>query len=516
MSPDESKRVSEPKLKEATESPTLRTDESEAEPGYPDLSVDGSFKIAAVLPVAQESLVDEVLDQRYKLGSIIGSGASSTVYLAHDLQTNHSAVAIKVLYKHLCADAAFVNRFLREAKTASILVHPNIARVLGCGQTQSGQPYHVLELVEGQNLQQLMHSGGGSLPWRRAAGIFRQICAALAAAHQHGIVHRDIKPTNIMVCQSEGGDIVKVLDFGIAKLLPAQGDTYFRVTQTCETLGSLLYMSPEQCLDENIDERSDVYSLGCVMYEAVTGQPAFSGRTAFLTMNQHLTAQPESFTRVRPELGLPAALQSVVFRALATKPSDRYQTIGELADALQDVELGNSLAVSPANLIPPQSPRLPAKAKVPKTVLCAVTLLYTHVALGLVGLVESLHVTLTPLAEATRYRDMFLVLIVLMAVSFLTFKISQGNQSARISFGSATIGFFIMGILAVITHAPNLDVGLWVMATVGVPPMLALALLHTKSASAWFDSFQAETILETVTTETVTYVETQPGQLPRG
>ncbi len=185
-------------------------------------------------------------------------------------------------------------------------------------------------------------------------------------------MHRDIKPTNIMITDAPptnraaladephtgenvpldalktGATIsqytVKVLDFGVAKLLPVEGQTYFKLTQTGETLGSLLYMSPEQCLDQDVDARSDVYSLGCLLYEALTGKPPLCGRTAFETMNKHLNSMPQRLSKVRPNLQVPDRLERIIFTAVAKKPKDRYQTISDFQQQLS--ELGRD-TVSP-------------------------------------------------------------------------------------------------------------------------------------------------------------------------
>ena len=334
------------------------------------------FQTEMRIAVTAETLVGEVVGARYRLDSEIGGGATSTVYGAMDPQTD-SPVAIKVLHKHLCTDSNLVERFLRESKTASILNHPHIAKVLGTGQTNYGQPFTVLELVEGKNLQQiLMLSPCGSIPWQRAVALFAQICSALSAAHLLGIVHRDIKPTNIMVYTDKAGhERVKLLDFGIAKMLPAQGDTYFNKTQSGETLGSISYMSPEQCLDEDIDGRTDIYSLGCVMYEVITGKPAFNARTAFLTMNEHLSSTPVSFRLARPDIQVPSDLEELIFCSVAVKKADRFQTIDHVGGALAGIDGTKNSALQGASIQSSRFECSPKRPKLPKTVMVAMVLL---------------------------------------------------------------------------------------------------------------------------------------------
>jgi serine/threonine protein kinase len=177
-------------------------------------------------------------------------------------------------------------------------------------------------------------------PWE-ALPVFKQICAALIAAHEKGVVHRDIKPGNIMLDKSKDGEfLVKVLDFGSAQVLPMIGDTVLKLTQTGEMLGSLLYMSPEQCLDQDVDERSDCYSLGCLMYETLTGKPPLAARTAFETMNKQISEMPLPFSMVRPDLALPFPLQEIVFKSMAKSPENRYPSILDLLDDLDRLRFG--------------------------------------------------------------------------------------------------------------------------------------------------------------------------------
>jgi serine/threonine protein kinase len=232
-------------------------------------------------------------------------------------------------------DSEVVRRFEQEVKTASILKHAAAVPIYDSGIYKTGQPFLVMELVEGQTLAEMLKQGSG-LEWRRAVKLFVQVCACLGAAHEKGIVHRDLKPGNLMIATDlSGQELVRVLDFGIAKVLPVQGETFQRLTQSGEMLGTLLYMSPEQCLDEDLDGRSDIYSLGCLMYETFTGKPPLCGRTAFETMNKHMSDMPERLSRVRPDLNLPQDLEVIIFKSLAKKRDHRYQAIGEVEDALQ-------------------------------------------------------------------------------------------------------------------------------------------------------------------------------------
>ncbi len=336
-------------LKEAEEI-TLRVSPS-AEEGAISVDVtdggviDGAGSVGAgfVGSGSDDASVGTTLDKRYRVDSLIGNGATSSVYKCYDLQRKRD-VAIKILHRHLSGDSAVVRRFEQEAETARIVTHPNIVAIHDLNKTEQGQPYLVMDYVEGHSLQDVMSDCGGSLEWRRAVDIALQVSAALRAAHEKGVVHRDMKPANIMIAKgSSGEDFVKVLDFGIAKVTPTEGDTFFKMTQTGETLGSLLYMSPEQCNGEAIDARSDVYSLGCVLYEIATGTAPHTGRTAFETMNKHVSAMPERLRRVRPNLEFPDGLERVIFKAVSKKPTDRYQSIGDFQDDLVALKDGRAV-----------------------------------------------------------------------------------------------------------------------------------------------------------------------------
>ncbi|MBP9089456.1 serine/threonine protein kinase [bacterium] len=295
------------------------------------------IRIRLVKPV---DLVESHILGRYRLVRLIGGGSTSSVFEAHDEQQDER-VAVKVLHPHLI-DSEYVSaRFAREAQNAALIRHPNIVRILDHGVTDTEIPFFVMEFLNATALNDLLASEGGNLPPDRAVNIFLQVCAALCAAHEKNVVHRDLKPQNIMV-NTANRDHVKVVDFGIAKTVSPQGDTFLKLTQSGDTLGSLLYMSPEQCLDLDVDARSDIYAMGCLMYEALTGKVPLSGRTAFETMNEQLTKRPESFKTVRPEIEIPEALERIVFKAMEKKPERRFQSAKELITELQSLHLDSA------------------------------------------------------------------------------------------------------------------------------------------------------------------------------
>jgi serine/threonine protein kinase len=277
-----------------------------------------------------------VVDGRYQLLENVGSGGSSTVYRALDSKSNR-ILALKLLHNHFVTDQLIVDRFKREAETSNLLRHPNVVEVESWAVSASGQVYMTEEFVEGISLQDAIAEHGW-LSVELALGIAAQVASGLVAAHEMGVVHCDLKPGNIMLTRSpEGMLLVKVLDFGIAKVMPQTGDTVLRLTQSGNMQGSLLYMSPEQCLDEDLDGRSDVYSLACVIYEALTGKSPLCARTAFETMNRHLNVMPAPLATVRSDLRWPDKLEATLSRAYAKKPKDRYQSMAKFQTALKKV-----------------------------------------------------------------------------------------------------------------------------------------------------------------------------------
>jgi serine/threonine protein kinase len=246
-------------------------------------------------------------------------------------------LALKLLHSHFVTDQLIVDRFKREAETSNLLRHPNVVEVESWAISASGQVYMTEEFVEGISLQDAIAESGWLAP-ELALGIAAQVASGLVAAHEMGVVHCDLKPGNIMLTRSpEGMLMVKVLDFGIAKVMPLTGDTVLRLTQSGNMQGSLLYMSPEQCLDEDLDGRSDVYSLACVIYEALTGKSPLCARTAFETMNRHLNVMPAPLATVRTDLRWPDKLEATLSRAYAKKPKDRYQSMVAFQTALKKV-----------------------------------------------------------------------------------------------------------------------------------------------------------------------------------
>ncbi|MBA3690481.1 MAG: Stk1 family PASTA domain-containing Ser/Thr kinase [Actinobacteria bacterium] len=276
-----------------------------------------------------------VLGGRYRLEASIGSGGMAEVFRGQDTTLDRQ-VAIKVLAPQFARDPSFVERFRREARAAARLNHPNIVNVYDTG-VDGDTNYIVMEYVEGRTLAEYL-AGGGRLAPVKAAEIAEKVAEALAAAHAQGVIHRDIKPANIMVTRDGR---VKVMDFGIARLV-AGPDT---VEQTAAVLGTAAYLSPEQAQGQTVDARSDLYSLGIVLYEMVSGRPPFTGDSAMAVAYKHVQETPLPPSSLNGDVT--PRLDAVVMRALAKNPANRYQSAGDFRDDLVRVIAGQEVEATP-------------------------------------------------------------------------------------------------------------------------------------------------------------------------
>ena len=277
--------------------------------------------------MVNDTHLGRVIDNKYRIDEVIGAGGMATIYRATRLQIG-DVVAIKVLHPELLREPKFAERFQREAQAAARLKHPNVVTIHDFGVCDDGLIYLVMELVEGPNLRTIIKEGG-PMTSAAAAAIVRQVCAALTEAHRQGIIHRDIKPANIAVAESPDGPRVKVLDFGIASL---KAETMVAFTQTGAVLGTPAYMSPEQCLGEDLDGRSDIYSLGVVLFEMLCGVVPFNSPTSTAVVMQHVQQAPPPLRVLN--VSVSPAVEAVVLRALAKRREDRPQTAKEFADEL--------------------------------------------------------------------------------------------------------------------------------------------------------------------------------------
>ncbi len=263
-----------------------------------------------------------VVDNRYTLVELLGSGGMAEVYLAHDEVLDRD-VALKILRHQYAEDEQFVERFRREARSAAGLSHPNIVSIYDQGRSEDGAYYIAMEYVPRGTLKERI-SRYGALDPDAAAGVALQIADALQAAHEKGVIHRDIKPQNVLVTRT--GD-VKVTDFGIAR---AASST---VTATSAVLGTAGYMSPEQAMGKPVGPRSDLYSLGVVLYEMLTGELPYSAENPVALSMKHVNEPPRSPREVNPEI--PEALDALTVKLLAKNPEDRYASAAELIDDLE-------------------------------------------------------------------------------------------------------------------------------------------------------------------------------------
>jgi tRNA A-37 threonylcarbamoyl transferase component Bud32 len=285
-----------------------------------------------------DPLVGKVLSHRYKILRKLGEGAMAAVYLAE-----HSGVGSNIVLKVLLPDLAdnhnAVERFLQEAKIASEIHHDNVIDIFYSGRSPEGQVFLAMEYLQGSSLLGLLDEHG-PMPWARAKPMFLQICAALGAAHARGVVHRDVKPENVLVVERdnpEGGkmDFVKVVDFGIANVggqLGGQG-----------VCGTPEYMPPEQARALPPDPRDDIYALGCLMYHVLTGTVPFAAATIQQVLIMHMRQPVEPPRGRRPDLDIPTGAQAVVMRALAKRREDRYQSMKDIAEAIEGVRLARRM-----------------------------------------------------------------------------------------------------------------------------------------------------------------------------
>ena len=292
-----------------------------------------------------DQLIGTVIAGRYKVSSLLGIGSMGAVYLAHHVAIR-KRTAVKVLHPSMLGVPEMVARFEREAMTAAYIDHPNVAAAHDYGSTDDGGFFLVLDYVDGQELRDLLKQG--PLPVARALHIARQITSALCLTHDLNIVHRDLKPENIMLTRRDGQpDFVQILDFGLAKVpveLQMQHGAGSGVVapQYLTKVGSLYgtpgYMAPEQALSEVVDSRCDLYSLGSILYEMLSGRPPFDGNTVLELLDNHLQTPLPPLRKRAPGVSVPAPVEALVRRLLAKRPEERYKNPQELLAALDALQ----------------------------------------------------------------------------------------------------------------------------------------------------------------------------------
>ena len=293
------------------------------------------------LGTSHANLVSHVLADRYRLIKLIGEGGMGSVYQAEHITIGRK-LAIKVLAPEYCDSPEVVARFLQEARTASMLHHEHIVDITDFGYTKQGLAFLTMEYLEGEDLATLL-SREGRQPWSRLRRIVLQVCRALNAAHEKGIIHRDMKPDNCYRIKRGGNhDFIKILDFGIAKIIDGnlgnRQDKPKMATEAGTLLGTPEYMAPEIARDQKADARVDIYSLGVLMYEMLTGTVPFKGQTFMATVAMQMVDEPMPPRERAPDAAIPIEVEAVIMTALRKNPDERYQSIRELAEAIIDAD----------------------------------------------------------------------------------------------------------------------------------------------------------------------------------
>lgn len=290
-----------------------------------------------------EGLVGQVLADRYQVQKLLGDGGMGSVYLAEHVALR-KRVAIKVLHQELCRDQTQVDRFLQEARAASMIGHENIVDIVDFGPVPGGSVFFAMEFLEGEDLADLLRREG-RLGWARAKGLMLQILRALAAAHAKGIIHRDLKPANcFLVKRSDGRDFVKLLDFGIAKVTDPESGDGGGLTRTGAVFGTAKYMAPEQACGEVADNRTDIYAAAICLYEFMTGTVPYDGDNFMRVLSQHLTEPLTPPTTKAPDANISPAVEAVIVKALSKRREDRYQSMEEFAAAIESIGPDGNLA----------------------------------------------------------------------------------------------------------------------------------------------------------------------------
>ena len=282
----------------------------------------------------------QVLGERYEIGGVLGRGGMAEVHRGRDLRLGRE-VAVKVLRSDLARDPSFQVRFRREAQASASLNHPAIVAVYDTGEDRTGTgatPYIVMEYVEGETLRDVIRREGQLSP-ERAMSLSADVCGALDFSHRNGIVHRDVKPGNVMITP-EGA--VKVMDFGIAR---AVSDSAATMTSTAAVIGTAQYLSPEQARGEGVDARSDVYSVGCMLFELVTGAPPFTGDSPVAVAYQHVREDPRLPSSINPRV--PPELDAIVLKSMSKNPANRYQSAAEMRNDLLRALAGQRVEATP-------------------------------------------------------------------------------------------------------------------------------------------------------------------------
>ncbi len=348
---------------------------------------------AALLPLNQ------IVEGRYRVIALLGEGGMGAVYKVEQIFLKREQ-ALKTLRTSRVSDVSW-RRFQKEAKAAALLDHPALVKVHDFGLIEEAQPFFVMDLAAGRTLSAIIKERG-ALPLDMVTIIFRQLCGGLSYAHDKGIVHRDIKPSNLIIADygSPQSLKVKIVDFGIAKKLDGEDHETIALTRTGEIFGTPFYMSPEQCLGRAIDLRSDIYSVGCVLFEALTGLPPFFGDTALSTMMQHQSDKPPTLKEATLGQEFPADLEAMVAKLLEKDPRNRYRSLDQLATDIERIAANRPALLGACG--EPEPPPQKRRIENPRLLIVAALVLAGTLATGyfLACLTESPRVVQAPAASS--------------------------------------------------------------------------------------------------------------------
>jgi serine/threonine protein kinase len=314
---------------------------------------------------SEDPLVGKVLDGRWKLIQALGDGSMSRSYKAEHLQTGEFVV-VKILHKRISITTANIRRFDNASREVMSLKHQKVCKLLDIHLDSEGEIFIVMEFLPGESLENLL-ARTGHLPVHKAVEIFSQVCDALECGHEEGVMHRDIKPSNIMITERDHGrEDIRLLDFGVSNLLADEGDDLKNsgyITRTKEVAGNPMYMSPEQCMGKRTDMPADLYSLGCVMYEALTGKPPFVGKNVLETAYKHMNEQPKPISSEMSRDKILGRLEAAIFKCLAKDPADRYQSPSHLKNDLALLSSATDADWANQSFVHKKAPRLKKKKK---------------------------------------------------------------------------------------------------------------------------------------------------------
>jgi hypothetical protein len=301
-----------------------------------------------------DPLIGSTFADRYVLEALVGEGAMGLVYRAHHVRLSHRLFAVKIMFGDVAAEAAMRMRFAQEADAASRFCHPNVVSVLDFGRTERGILYLAMDYVDGETLASLIRRQG-ALDETRVVSLTRQLARGLGHAHHAGLVHRDFKPANIAIAVGDdGGELARVLDFGLA-ISEHAGDRIGRLTEHGLVVGTPIYIAPEQARDQVVDHRADLFALGVVMYEMLTGKTPFEGSGAEIA-RANVQQKPPPLSQRNAQVQVTPELEAIVFKLLEKRPSDRYQSAEEVIAALDRFERSTrpaAPAAEPATAIRP-------------------------------------------------------------------------------------------------------------------------------------------------------------------